>query len=117
MINYHLERIMPAMATKTTVHQKHEERSLEFHRLVNLELEKDPDKVIQFGLQNISRWRKNGVDCSDFKVWERLLRNRSPLLPKILTGTDEQAVRLRQSSPFPGLLPKKARLQILEAHS
>lgn len=104
---------IPVMANE---HEKHELRSLEFHRLVSEELKKDPRRVILFGLQNIDRWRKNGVDCADFEEWKRILEKQPASLPKVLLGKDERSIRLRQSSPFPGLIPEEIRLKILKAY-
>lgn len=72
-----------------------------------------PADVIRFGLENLKRWRQQGVDCDDFGVWEKILRSDPQRLPDILCGSGEEAIRLRQSSPFAGLIPEETRRQIL----
>jgi len=62
---------------------------------------------------NLKRWQQNGVDCDDFVIWEEVLRTAPYRLPEILCASDEDAVRLRQSSPFAGLIPEESRQQIL----
>jgi hypothetical protein len=94
-------------------HQCHEMRSLRMHRLVADRYRVAPEDVIQFGLENLKRWRQQGVDCDDFEVWEGILRSSPQRLPEVLCGFGEEATRLRQSSPFAGLIPEESRQQIL----
>ncbi len=96
-------------------HKKHEIRSLEIHKLVAEELKKSPKRVIDLALENVRRWREKGVDCADFDEWVKLLTEGRATLPKVLVGTDEKSVRLRQSSPFPGIIPEARRLEIFNA--
>lgn len=94
-------------------HQLHEMRSLRMHRMVSERYREAPSDVIRFGLENLKRWQKRGVDCDDFQIWEEILRSGPHRLCEILCGTSEEAVRLRQSSPFAGLIPEESRHQIL----
>ncbi len=94
-------------------HQLHEIRSLRMHRMVAERYRENPADVIRFGLENLNRWQQNGVGCDDFGVWEKILRFTPQRLPDILGGADEEAIRLRQSSPFAGLIPEESRRQIL----
>jgi len=94
-------------------HQLHETRSLRMHRMVAELFSQKPAEVIQFGLKNLERWQLQGVDCADFKVWTNLLFTPSFGLVEALTGGSEEAIRLRQSSPFAGLIPEEARRQIV----
>ncbi|MCU0777978.1 MAG: hypothetical protein MUF86_09985 [Akkermansiaceae bacterium] len=96
-------------------HQIHEMRSLHMHRLVEKLYRETPAEVIRFGLENLKRWQHNGVDCDDFGIWEEILRLAPQRLPEILSGSSEEAIRLRQSSPFAGLVPEESRQQILTA--
>ena len=98
-------------------HQIHETRSLRMHRMVAERYRETPSEVIQFGLENLRRWQEAGVDCDDFRVWEEILRNRPQSLPETLCDSGEDAVRLRQSSPFAGLIPEDIRRQVLAATS
>ena len=88
-------------------------RSLRMHRLVEERYRETPADVIRFGLENLKRWQERGVDCDDFRIWKEILRLAPQRLPEILLGSSEEAVRLRQSSPFAGLIPEVSRQQIL----
>lgn len=83
------------------------------HRLVAERYAETPTVVIQFGLENLSRWQQRGVECDDFRLWEEILRDRPQRLHELLCSTDEEAVRMRQSSPFAGLIPEEIRQQVL----
>jgi hypothetical protein len=83
------------------------------HRLVEERYRENPADVIRFGLENLKRWEQRGVDCDDFRIWEEILRMVPQRLPEILSGSSEEAVRLRQSSPFAGLITEASRQQIL----
>lgn len=83
------------------------------HRIVEERYRDAPADVIRFGLANLKRWKQSGVDCDDFRIWEEILRFVPQRLPDILSGSSEEAVRLRQSSPFAGLIPEESRQQIL----
>ena len=83
------------------------------HRLVAERYRRDPAFVIRFALENLERWREGGVDCDDFLVWEEILGDRRRDLPQVLTGNSEEAIRLRQSSLFAGLIPEEDRRRIL----
>jgi len=83
------------------------------HRLIAERYLESPAEVIRFGLMNLKRWQQKGVDCEDFRIWKEILSSTPERLPEILSSLDEEAVRLRQSSPFAGLIPEESRLQIL----
>ena len=83
------------------------------HRMVAERYAGTPTAVIQFGLENLSRWQQRGVECDDFRLWEEILRDHPQRLREILCGSDEVAVRMRQSSPFAGLIPEDIRRQVL----
>jgi len=74
------------------------------HGLVAQALKQDPVPVIRVALENITRWKNSGADCDDFDLWRKALHG----------GTDETSTRLRQSSPFPGVIPQE-REKILAA--
>lgn len=98
-------------------HQIHEARSLRMHCMVAERYRETPSEVIQFGLENLRRWQEAGVDCDDFRIWEEILRNCPQSLPETLCDRGEEAVRLRQSSPFAGLIPEDIRRQVLASAS
>jgi hypothetical protein len=94
-------------------HQLQEIRSLRMHGIVAEIYRQDADYVVRFGLENLKRWQRSGVDCEDFQLWREILELAPERLPAILSGKGEEAVRLRQSSPFAGLVPEESRRKIL----
>jgi hypothetical protein len=96
-------------------HQVAEKRSLRLHGIVAELYRQDSGRVVRFGLENLKRWWLRGVDCNDFHAWKKILETEPERLPEILTGTSEEAIRLRQSSPFAGLVPEQSRREILAA--
>jgi hypothetical protein len=83
------------------------------HRMVARRFLESPALVIEFGLNNLHRWKQNGVDCDDFRIWDQILRSSPQRVPEILSDTGEEATRLRQSSPFAGLISENDRQRIL----
>ena len=94
-------------------HQLHESRSLRMHRLIVESYLADPEYVIGFARENLSRWRMGNVDCDDFDVWEKILSGDQAGILDALTAKDEKSIRLRQSSPFAGLISAEDRNRIL----
>lgn len=93
-------------------HQLHETRSLRMHRLIVETYLADPKSVIRFARENLSRWQNANLDCDDFAVWEKILSGNQAGIIEALTARDEQSVRLRQSSPFAGLVSTEDRSRI-----
>ncbi|MGA7540544.1 MAG: AbrB/MazE/SpoVT family DNA-binding domain-containing protein [Steroidobacteraceae bacterium] len=58
-------------------------------------------------LANLHRWKRNGVWGGAYEEWRAIASGRDDgELFAAMLGQDERAVRLRQSAPFVGLLPK-----------
>lgn len=58
-------------------------------------------------LGNLHRWKKIGAWVSAYAEWEKILRGADDgELFAVLLGRDERSVRLRQSAPYAGLLPR-----------
>ena len=58
-------------------------------------------------LANLHRWERQGVWGAAYKEWREIAQgNDDGELLAAMLGRDENAVRLRQSAPFVGLLPK-----------
>lgn len=65
------------------------------------------------GLQNMERWKANGVWVSAHEEWKIIVTDRSDdEIVAVMTGIDERSVRLRQSAPYVGLLDEETRLRI-----
>ncbi|MFL6600951.1 MAG: AbrB/MazE/SpoVT family DNA-binding domain-containing protein [Steroidobacteraceae bacterium] len=59
-------------------------------------------------LANLHRWKAQGVWGRAYREWEDIARSEDDgTLFATMLGRDENAIRLRQSAPFVGLLPKE----------
>ena len=59
-------------------------------------------------LANLYRWKDHGVWGSAYEEWRGIASGDDDgQLYAVMLGRDEEAVRLRQSAPFVGLLPKE----------
>ena len=95
-------------------HHLIDERSLAFDRLIAEKLRSDPTRV-EKARSNLARWLET---CSaaarpDLLEWQRWLSGPFDELLALLEATDERATRLRQSSPFCGILTPEERLAII----
>jgi hypothetical protein len=95
-------------------HRLIDERSLAFDRLVAEKLRRDPT-LVEKARSNISRWLQttDRRAAADLLEWQRLLDQPLPDLLALLESADEHATRLRQSSPFCGILSPAERLAII----
>lgn len=60
-------------------------------------------------LANLHRWKQQGTWVSAYDEWERILKSQDDgALFAAMLGRDERSNRLRQSSPYVGLLPREA---------
>jgi len=95
-------------------HRLIDERSLAFDRLVARKLRMNPD-LVKKAQANLRRWL---VTCSAsvrpvLLEWQSLLEGPAEALLAQLEATDERATRLRQSSPFCGVITAEERNCIL----
>ncbi|HEX5458847.1 MAG TPA: AbrB/MazE/SpoVT family DNA-binding domain-containing protein [Steroidobacteraceae bacterium] len=59
-------------------------------------------------LANLHRWKQQGVWGRAYEEWRDIASdNDDGRLFAVMLGRDERAVRMRQSAPFVGLLPKE----------
>ncbi len=95
-------------------HRLIDERSLAFHRLISAKLRQQPD-LVEKARGNIARWLKicsAGVEPTLLE-WQGVLAGSFDQIVAQLEATDERATRLRQSSPFTGILTQSERLKII----
>jgi hypothetical protein len=95
-------------------HRLIDERSLAFDRIVAEKLARDLG-VVDHARANLERWL---LTCSPrvrpaLLEWQELLNGPAEILRETLLSTDERATRLRQSSPFAGVLTNSERTKIL----
>jgi len=96
-------------------HRRLELRSLALHRAVADMLRREP-LAIERALSNLARW-ETSVQGSWISEWRELLLGPRERLLTFLTEQSERADRLRQSSPFAGVLPASVRRRIYESHA
>lgn len=96
-------------------HEWIDQRSLALHEAVAARLETDP-ALLDIARHNLQRWLAMSSH-SAWLEWRRVL-DETPLpdLLALLRSSDERARRLRQSSPFAGLLTPAERQAILDRH-
>jgi hypothetical protein len=67
---------------------------------------------------NVRRWREShGTPSLALAEWEQILNGTVDQVAKFLVECSERATRLRQSSPFTGILTETERLAVYESHS
>ena len=93
-------------------HEWIDRRSLALHDAVAAKLEAQPE-LLDLARANLQRWlRLNPAPA--LREWADLLDSLSvPALVELLRSADQRATRLRQSSPFAGLLSAQERQAIL----
>jgi type II secretory pathway component PulL len=96
-------------------HEWIDQRSLALHEAVAAKLEAQP-ALIRVARANLERWLR-GTETAALLEWRRLLDVLSmPDLLALLCSPGEDAARLRQSSPFAGVLSPRERQAILDRH-
>jgi hypothetical protein len=105
---------------RKTWHEVLEDRSLEMDRVIADKIRANP-KLVRIALANIERWLAN-PDYSESNQqavleWKRIIENSSlDALLTLLQSSSEEARRLRQSSPFCGILTAEERAAILRKY-
>ncbi len=96
-------------------HEWIDERSLALHEAVAAKLEAEP-QLLKVARANLKRWLAAG-SSAPLREWQRLLDTLPlPQLLQLLRSHDGQAARLRQSSPFAGVLTPAERQAILSRY-
>jgi len=93
-------------------HQWIDQRSLALHEAVAAKLEADP-QLLDVARRNLERWLQQNPALA-LREWRRILDS-TPLadVVALLRSSSEEATRLRQSSPFAGLLTTEERRAIM----
>jgi hypothetical protein len=94
-------------------HQWIDDRSLALHTAVAAKLEARPE-LLDVARQNLHRWLDTRPAAA-LREWQAIL-DRSPLpeVIALLRARTAEATRLRQSSPFAGVLSQSERQSILD---
>jgi len=95
-------------------HQWIDQRSLALHEAVAAKLEAHP-QLLDVARQNLERWLQQNP-ATALREWRRILDSTPlPEVVALLRSSTEEAARLRQSSPFAGLLTTEERRTIMGA--
>jgi hypothetical protein len=110
---------VPTQATPQSIYSSHrllEIRSLAMHAVIAAKIERD-QTLILVARENLDRWQMRRKESPPrwLAEWRSILRRPWREVAAIITDTTENAVRLRQSSPFAGLLTHSERRRIYEA--
>lgn len=93
-------------------HEWIDRRSLALHHAVAAKLEAHPE-LLDVARANVQRWLRANPAAA-LQEWARVLdATPLPALIALLRSADERATRLRQSSPFAGVLTPRERQVIL----
>ncbi len=87
------------------------------HRLIAERLVAQPEMVIPKALDNLRRWTDGACLSGAYAEWHAILVGKKPEeIAALLVSEDEDAVRLRQSSPFAGVLDAREVWKIKRSH-
>ncbi|MDD5206038.1 MAG: hypothetical protein PHS17_11495 [Desulfobacterales bacterium] len=95
-------------------HMRIEERSIALHAEIAERLAASPE-LLETARRNIARWIERDGEIPPWKEWREILGRPLPEIIHVLVSPDENARRLRQSSPFCGLLTPRERWRIYES--
>ena len=85
-------------------HNRLDERSLAMHQLIAQKVLADP-ALLDKARENVRRWQKTeGSPMLALSEWENILSGPAAEVAEFLVQRSEKATRLRQSSPFTGIL-------------
>lgn len=113
-------RWVPVRPESVAVYSDHcivEARSLALHCVIARKIFRRP-ALLDVARRNLAAWKRARADaerprCLD--EWEQILRRPWPEIAAFITATSAQAARLRQSSPFAGVLDRHERKRVYEA--
>jgi len=95
-------------------HKRIEERSLRLHEEIARRLQKDP-QLLQIAKGNLVRWIGRDGETPAWREWSEILDGPLSRVLSVLLSPDERGARLRQSSPFCGILSPRERWKIYES--
>jgi hypothetical protein len=108
------------MGSMEPIHSDHsrlDERSLALHQLVARKVLADP-ALLDKARETVRRWQAmEGSPRLALAEWEGILKRPADAVARFLTERSERATRLRQSSPFCGVLTDAERQAVYESYS
>lgn len=106
----------PADALAFSTHRLLDARSLALHCLIARRISADP-KLLGIARDNLRRWRRQQTATPPryLQEWAEILAQPWPAIAAFITSFSDRAIRLRQSSPFAGVLSTEERNRIYDA--
>ena len=106
----------PGEQSTYSSHRLLEARSLAMHAVIAQKIERDPS-LLEIPRNNMERWGARWKENAPAWLyeWHEVLKQPWPRIAALITELSEHAARLRQSSPFAGVLSKEERRRIYEA--
>ena len=95
-------------------HRRLEERSIALHLEIAKRIEANPG-IISIAKKNLERWIKKDGELPVWREWREILGRPMDQILALLISPDENVRRLRQSSPFCGVLSPRERWKIYES--
>jgi len=97
-------------------HRVAEARSLALHCVIALKIAADP-RLLEIARRNLTSWAERYGDRPPraLEEWQTVLDRPWPEIAALITDPGENAARLRQSSPFAGVLTAAERRRVYEA--
>jgi hypothetical protein len=96
------------------MHAQIEERSILLHRAVAERISENP-ALLEVARHNLRRWIDQGGERAYWTEWETMLAGPLGEILAFMVSPSEKARRLRQSSPFCGILTPRERWKIYES--
>jgi hypothetical protein len=95
-------------------HRRVEERSIVLHQEIARRIHANPELLL-IAKRNLERWIKRDGEIPVWGEWQEILRRPLVEIVGLLVSPSENARRLRQSSPFCGILAPRERWKIYES--
>lgn len=98
-------------------HHEIDRRSLLLHRLVSRRVQSDPSLMNRVH-GTVARWRRLRPESPALQEWAELLSQLdAPGVVRFLRSRGAAATRLRQSSPFVGILTEEERAKVFRRYA
>lgn len=106
----------PTLTSGSLKHRIIDARSLAMHCLIARKIEADPG-LLNVARRNLAAWIERYEDTPPGALteWRTILERPWPQIAALITDPGESAARLRQSSPFAGVLSASERQRVYEA--
>lgn len=101
------------------MHERREKQSLILHQRIADRIHGNPEAVLGKAMDNLRRWQQGseGILSVSHQEWLEILTQRTPSeIAAFIVSDHPDAVRLRQSSPFAGVLGPREVWAIKRGH-